>query len=196
MAEPRRSFGPTVLAGLGGAALAAVSAGQEWASASGRAGGADVTEGVQGSDSAPLAVALALVALAAWGVVLVVRGRARQVMAIVGAGASVGVVAATLVALSRARADAVEALVARGASGDGVSGSLSGWYWATLLAATLTLLAFAAAVRLAPGWPTMSSRYDAPASQTTEATGGAPDLSTADERDLWKAFDEGRDPTA
>ncbi len=196
MAE-RRSFGTTVSTGLGGAALAAVAAGQQWASASGRAGGVDVTEGVRGSDSAPLAVALALVALAAWGVVLVVRGRARQVMAVVGAVASVGVAAATIAALTRAPDDAVEAVVARGASGDGVSGSLSGWYWATLVGATLALLTFVAAVRLAPRWPAMSSRYDAPVGRApAEATSHGPDLSSADERDLWKALDEGRDPTA
>jgi hypothetical protein len=42
-----------------------------------------------------------------------------------------------------------------------------------------------AAWRLAPRWPTMSSRYDAPATRASEP----------DETDLWKALDAGHDPT-
>jgi uncharacterized membrane protein (TIGR02234 family) len=178
-----RSFGVTVLAGLAGATLAAVAAAQDWASASGRVAGARVSTTADGSESAPLALALALVALAAWGVVLVSRGHARRVVAAVGALAAVGVLAAVLPAFSRTQDDAVEALVARGATGDTFTASLTGWYVATAVGAVVALGAFLVAVRQAPRWPAMGSRYDAPAARPES------------DQDLWKALDDGRDPT-
>ena len=62
-----------------------------------------------------------------------------------------------------------------------------GWFWVYLACAALCLVASGLAVRLAPAWPEMGSRYDAPGSAPTarEETG----------LDLWRALDEGRDPT-
>ena len=193
MAErPRgRSFGPTVLAGLAGATLAAVASARDWADASGRAGGVAVTAAAKGSESAPLALALGLVALAAWGVVLVVRTRARRVVAAVGALASAGILAATVAAFGRAQDDATRALAARGATGDVTPAALTGWYWVTLVGGVLALVAFAAALRLAPGWPAMGTRYDAPATRTAQEEAAA-----VSEQDMWRALDDGRDPTA
>ena len=178
-------FGPVVLVGLAGAALAAVSASRDWATATGSAAGVDVSAAVKGSSSAPLAVALALVALAAWGVVLVVRGRVRQAAAVVGALASAGVLVTVLVAFGRAQDDAVRAVVARGGTGDTFGSSLTAWYYTSAAAAAVTLVTFAVAVVAAPRWPAMGSRYDAPGS----AEPGA-------EQDMWRALDDGRDPTA
>ena len=180
-----RSFAPTVLAGLAGAALAAVSAGRAWASATGDAAGVPVTAAVKGSSSAPLVLALSLVALAAWGVVLVLRGRARRVVAVLGALASAGALASTLVALGRLSDDARAAVVARGATGSGLHTHLTAWYVVTLVAALLTTAAFVVAVRVAGSWPAMGSRYDAPTSRPQPTS----------EQDLWRAIDEGRDPT-
>ena len=193
MAErPRsRTFGPTVLAGLAGAALASVAAARDWAHASGRASGVAVTAAAKGSESAPLALALGLVALAAWGVVLVVRTRTRRVVAVVGGLASAGVLAATVVAFGRAQDDAERALAAHGATGDVTRAALTGWYWAALVGGVLALLAFVAALRLAPGWPAMGTRYDAPATRAAQEQ-AAP----ATEQDMWRALDDGRDPTA
>ena len=193
MAErPRsRSFGPTVLAGLAGATLASVAAARDWAHASGRASGVAVTAAAKGSDSASLALALGLGALAPWGVVLVVRTRARRVVAVVGALASAGVLAATVVAFGRAQDDASRALEARGATGDVSRAALTGWYWAALVGGALALLAFVAALRLAPRWPAMGTRYDAPATRAAQEQ-AAP----ATEQDMWRALDDGRDPTA
>jgi uncharacterized membrane protein (TIGR02234 family) len=187
MPEPRRSFGPTVLAGLAGAVLAAVAAGRDWATASGQAAGVDVAAAAKGSASAPLAVALALVALAAWGAVLVLRARARRVVAVVGALAAAGVLGAVLSAAGRAGDDAVRAVVDSGGTGDTFTSSLTGWYYACAGGALLTLAAFVIAAVAAPRWPAMSSRYDAPAARTTEPR---------TEQDLWRALDEGHDPTA
>jgi uncharacterized membrane protein (TIGR02234 family) len=190
--RPRsRSFGPTVLVGLAGTTLASVAAARDWAHASGRASGVAVTAAAKGSESAPLALALGLVALAAWGVVLVVRTRARRVVAVVGALASAGVLAATVVAFGRAQADASRALEARGATGDVTRAALTGWYWAALVGGVLALLAFVAALRLAPRWPAMGTRYDAPATRAAQEQ-AAP----ATEQDMWRALDDGRDPTA
>lgn len=194
----RGSFGPTVLVGLAGGALTAVAAARSWAGATGSAAGVDVAASVKGSATAPLAIALALVALASWGTVLVLRGRARRVVAVIGAAASAGVLATVLSAFGRAQDDAVEAVVARGATGDTAS-SLTGWYFACGIGAGLTLLAFAVAVAAAPRWPAMGSRYDAPATRPTDGAGadvagGATEPAT--EQDMWRALDDGRDPTA
>jgi uncharacterized membrane protein (TIGR02234 family) len=194
MAEPtrRRTFGPTVLVGLAAATLGAVAAVRDWATASGSAAGVDVAGTAKGSSSAPLAVALALVALAAWGVVLVLRGRTRRVVALVGALASAGVVAVVAAARDRAQADAVRAVVAKGGTGDAFSSSLTGWYYACAVGAVFTLVAFAVAAATSADWPAMGSRYDAP---TAGAGVAAPGTSTTDQ-EMWHALDDGRDPTA
>ena len=51
-----------------------------------------------------------------------------------------------------------------------------------------------AAVRLVPGWPEMGRRYDAPADAAPAAPEKAPE--EQENLDLWKAMDEGHDPTA
>jgi hypothetical protein len=63
-----------------------------------------------------------------------------------------------------------------------------------VVATVLTVLTTLAAVRLVPTWPEMGRRYDAPAD-----TAPAPSEQPAEEQEnleLWKAMDEGRDPTA
>jgi uncharacterized membrane protein (TIGR02234 family) len=182
-----RSFGRTVLAGLGGAALASVAAGRDWAESSGANAGVKVHASVTGSDAAPLVLALALVTLAAWGVVLVLRGRVRQVVAAVGLAAAVGALVSLVDAFGAAQDAAVEALMARGGAGDAVVTSLTGWYWASGVGTLLTALALVVAVRRARTWPALGSRYDAP---------GARAAAPAREQDLWRALDEGHDPTA
>jgi uncharacterized membrane protein (TIGR02234 family) len=194
MAERRRSatFGPTVVIGPATAALTAVAATREWATASGSAAGVDVTGGVKGSSSAPLAVALALVALAAWGVVLVLRGRARRAAAVVGALAAAGIVATTLAAVQRARDDAGAAVAAKGGTGEALTTSLTAWYWVCVVAAVVCLAAFVVAVVVAPRWPEMGTRYDAPTARASAAT---TPVTAASEQEMWRALDEGHDPT-
>jgi uncharacterized membrane protein (TIGR02234 family) len=190
MADRARSFAPTVLAGLAGAVVAAVAAGRTWATASGSAAGVHVRAGVTGSDAAPLALALALVSLAAWGVVLVVRGTARRVVAGIGAAAALGVVAATVAGFGRAHADATDAAVAKGAARGVVEANVSGWYYLTVLGGVLALAGFVVAVAAAPRWPAMGSRYDAPRAPGDRGTGPA-----VTDTDMWRALDDGRDPT-
>lgn len=186
-----RTFAPTVVAGLAGAGLAAVSGAQEWASVRGDAAGLRVEEAVTGADAQPLAAALALVALASWGVVLVLRGRARRPVAVVGLLAAGGCLAAVVLGHGAAHDAAVDAAVGQGASVESVSTSLAAWYYLAGLGAALTTAAFAVAVRRAPRWPAMGSRYDAPT-----APGRRAPSSPASEEDMWRALDEGRDPTS
>jgi uncharacterized membrane protein (TIGR02234 family) len=197
--RPRsRSFGPTVLGGLAAAVLTAVAAARDWSTASGSAAGVDVTAAATGSASAPLGVALGLVALASWGVVLVLRGWMRRAVAAVGALASAGVVAAVVAAFHSAQRDAVHAVTARGGTG-AASSSLTGWYYVCGVAAALTLVAFVVAVLTCPRWPAMGSRYDAPTARAPgAASASGQDVSEQDisGQDMWHALDDGRDPTA
>ena len=190
MAEPRprdRSFAPAVLAGLAGAALAAVAGSRDWASTRGDAAGIRVEASVSGAESQPLVPALALVALAAWGVVLVLRGRPRRLVAVIGLAASVAAAAAVALAFDSVQDDAVAAAMARGASGDTFITGLTGWYVAAGVGALVTATAFAVAVLRSPRWPAMGAKYDAPAVRAEAPQG---------EEDMWRALDEGRDPTS
>ena len=191
MAEPvgsrrDRSFGPTVLLGLVGGTLAAVAGTRDWVTASGDAAGIQVEVTVKGAESAPLVAALALVALASWGVVLVLRGSARRVVSVVGVLASAGALAAVIDAFEGVQNDATAAVIDKGATGDALVGSLTAWYYLAGVGALVAALTFVVAVRKAPVWPAMGSRYDAPGART--------DVPEADE-DMWRALDEGRDPT-
>ena len=182
-----RTFGLAVLGGLATAALTAVAAAQDWGVATGDNAGVTATGRADGATTAPLALALA--ALASWGVLLVLRGRLRRVVAVVGAAAAVGVVVSVVLAYGDVDRAAVEAATAAGATSDAFEVSFTGWYWTALVSGVLSVAALVVAVLRAPGWPAMGSRYDSPAAR---------DAGTAarSDEDLWKALDEGRDPTA
>jgi len=179
-------FGPTLVAGVGGSALTALAGVRDWATATGEAAGIRVDSAVSGSESAPLAAALALVGLTAWGVLLVLRGTARRVVALLGAVASAGVLVAVLAVFGEVRSDALDALLGQsGSRGDPAAATLTGWYLAAGLGAAVSGLAFAVAVWASPRWPAMGSRYDAPGSREPEA-----------DEDMWRAIDRGHDPTS
>lgn len=144
----------------------------------------------------PLAGALALVALACWGVLLVVRGRMRQAVAAAAALAAGGVFA-VLVVGGFVQDDEASNAIADQLGVPGLADRLplewTPWFWLALVASVLATAAAVAAVLLAPEWPEMGKRYDAPSARR-EATTEAP----AEERtnlDLWKSMDEGQDPT-
>ena len=186
MAERDRSFGPTVLVGLAATVLTAVGATRDWATATGDASGITVDAVATGAESSPLTAALALVALAAWGAVLVLRGRVRRLVAVVGLLAVLGAVVGLVDAFDGAQNDALDALAGQG-TGDVAAASLTGWYWATGVGGVLAAVAFGVAVARSPGWPAMGSRYDAPSARA--------EAPTSDE-DMWRAIDDGRDPTS
>ena len=198
-ARPRRSsFGPVVLAGLATAALAALACSRPWVALEGTGTGGTTDGGalpgssvaVDAGTTYPLASAVSLVLLAAWGVLLVTRGRVRRTFAVLAAIAAVGLLVTVVtggVTLPGSAGDDLAASLGRPGAGTG----LTGWFWTGAVAAVLAVLPAVAAVRLVPSWPEMGSRYDAPA----DAAAAAREQGPATEQELWKALDEGRDPT-
>jgi uncharacterized membrane protein (TIGR02234 family) len=194
-AERRTGFGPVVLAGLASGALAAVAGTRAWVEGSSgqlsteTAGDAAVVGSAvaAGIGEMPLAGALSLVVLAGWGVVLVTRGRLRRVVMVVAALAAVGLLVTTVWALFTLQDSVGEQLQA--ASGEDTSAvHLTGWYAAACVAAVGCVVTTLLAVRLVPAWPEMGRRYDAPA-------GDAAPVEPQGNLEIWKALDEGHDPT-
>lgn len=194
-----RTFGPTVLVGLSGAGLAATAGHKDWIAVetSSRNEGAITFfwESHPGLAQMPLAGALGLLVLACWGVVLVSRGRLRRSVTVLGLVAASGLAATWLVGLSTLSDDVAERLTSSGLDA-GQTLSWTPWFFAAGVGIVLAVAASVVAVVRVGGWPEMGNRYDAPA---TKAEGGAPnasvDLTEADPMDVWKAIDEGHDPT-
>jgi uncharacterized membrane protein (TIGR02234 family) len=190
-ADPRRrTFGPVAGAGVVSAGLAAVAGHQSWASGSASGGFGELSATVE-AGRVPAANALALVVLACWGVLLVIRGRFRRVVAVLAVLAALGLVVVFVVGFGSAPDQVRDAYDQLGVPDPDVS--RTAWYWVAGVASLLTLLTTLAAVRLVPGWPEMGRRYDAPAAEP-EVPATPPE--DQENLDLWKAMDEGRDPTA
>ena len=198
----RSTFAPTVLIGLAAAGLASVAATRVWNTtippdatpvpetlANDPSMGVVATSvGLTGGDINPLVSALALVALASWGALLVLRGRTRQAVAVLGGVAAIGALGAWGTAVLGGDTAALPGQPA-------ADPSWTAWPTVTAIALVLTLLAFAVAVRDARTWPAMSSRYDNPAGREQRAD-AAVDIDDDDPRAVWRALDEGDDPTS
>ena len=193
MPEPRRTFGPVLLLGLASATLGAVSGTKSWAEVTdSNAPGSTADWAMSFGDvgQMPVAGALSLVVLAAWGVVLVTRGRVRRAVMVLGAAAAVGVVAAVVVGYSTTQDDVADALRQIGTTS--VTTGVTGWYWTAAVSSVVSVVATVLAVRYVPHWPAMGSRYDAPSARPAPTL----DPEEAGDGELWRAIDEGRDPTA
>ena len=103
---------------------------------------------------------------------LVIRGAARRVPA----GLALLALLGTLVTLVLGIGDLTD--------GDH---SITGWYWTALVVGVLASGCAALAVPFSPTWPAMSGRYDAP--------GAAAPKAPESDADLWKAQDQGHDPS-
>ncbi len=178
-------FAPVVLLGLASAGLAAVAGNKPWAVTRARTDFVPGDALQQTADRFPLAGAVALLLLATWGVLLVTRGLVRRLLAGLGALVALGMLSFTVLGPPVVR----DQVTTSGAD----TLRLSGWYWTYLVAAGLALVAMVLAARLAPRWPEMGTRYDAPATARSQTEVDAAD--DAGNRDLWKAIDEGHDPT-
>ena len=190
MTDRRRTFGPVVLLGLAAGTLTAVAGEKPAVSGSGDAARAVSSRLVSFDAHLPLVTALGLVVLACWGVVLVTRGRVRRAVAVLGTIAAVGALVAAAAAYSQVPDQFRDELALVGVSGADVSHTA--WYWAAVLGAVLATAAGVLAVAWAPAWPEMGTRYDAPGSAGPVPV-APPEEQTS--LDLWKALDEGRDPT-
>jgi uncharacterized membrane protein (TIGR02234 family) len=196
MAEGRRTFGPVVLAGLASGVLAAVGGNRIWAVPDAGAAailGMSPVGGAEAAGRMPLATALALVALACWGVLLVTRGRFRRAVSALGVLAAIGTLATTVVGFVTTPRDVRDELSSYGASD--VGAHHTAWFWVTVVAALLASAAAVLAVRWVPAWPEMGSRYDAPVGGPVEPVADV-EPEEQSSLDLWRAMDEGRDPTA
>ena len=188
----RRTFGTVVLLGLASAGLAALAGSRAWATFESRpveedasdAYGSALSVSLSRLPEAPLVAALAFVVLASWGVLLVTRGRFRRAVAVLGLLASTAMLAAGVVAFATTPADLLEDFNDLGTA---VDVGRPVWPYLGLVAAGASVLATGAAVRLVPGWPEMGTRYDAP--------GSTPPPHDETDLDLWRALDQGRDPT-
>lgn len=180
------------MAGLASAGLAAVAGNQDWASTG--AGGDAVDAAFASAAStvvdatAPPVTALALVLLATWGVVLVSRGLARRAVTWLGLLAALGVVAFAVLAWVVAPASLVAA------AGQEQDASRTLWSYVGVLAGLAALATSVLAVGSVRHWPEMGRRYDAPGDAATPARGDVP-VEEQTNLDLWRAIDEGRDPT-
>lgn len=191
MAEARRTFGPVVLLGLASGALAAVAGTKAWvdlsSTSSSSSGAMSSTLELTAPGEMPLAAALSLVLLACWGVVLVTRGRVRRAVAGLGAVTALGLLATTITAAFTLPDSFRESMEA--ALGDiSIDASFTAWYAAALVGAVGSVVATLAAVRFTPSWPEMGTRYDSP---TGEVAPKEPEGNI----EIWKALDEGDDPT-
>lgn len=207
MAEAGRSsagFGPIVLAGLGGGLLAAVASARRWidvagavSEASGDMSTAYVSPWATAAE-VPLASAVSLVVLASWGVLLVTRGRVRRLVA--GLTTAAAAVLGAVVVWARWTLPDKVLEAARGEFGSIAESSASdlswtGWWWLALLGALVCAGAGVLAVTRVPRWPEMGRKYDAPGTDGPQAPVADPADPERTSIDLWKAIDEGRDPT-
>ncbi len=198
MADPqkaRRTFGPVVLLGLASAGLAAVAGTKAWVAGAGTDSAPGVTTTAFGVvTSSPLGTALALVLLACWGVLLVTRGRFRRVITWLGVLAAIGY-AATVAAAPFTLPDHLVEQVRRQTGADLDETTLTAWFWLAVAAAVLVVASTGLALRLVRHWPEMGTKYDAPTGART-AEGAEATTTPTENIDIWKALDEGRDPTA
>ncbi len=170
--------------------LAAFAASQEWLNIGLPSGqvSADLLAGVVGGS--PMASAMSWVLLAAWGALLVTRGAVRRAMVVVGLAASIACVVATINWGARSTSHAAQTLSQVGVTE--FEAGLTAWFWLGLVSASLTVVVGVAALGGMATWPAMGKRYDAPESPAGPST--AVDLTSG--HDVWKAIDEGRDPTS
>lgn len=188
----RHLYGPVLLVGLLGAVGLTVGASHPWITATSTVSGMPtIHASASGSDLAPLAGALGVVVLAAFGAVVATRGWVRR-----GLGAAI-VLASIVVLVSVVRPSGASdvltsGLSAKGWSGGGYETAAQAWRWLMLVAAVATAAAGAATAAYGGEWAVMGSRYDAPSGGGPSAARPSEELS---ETDVWQAIDQGRDPT-
>ncbi len=190
MSDPARTFGPVVVAGLATAGLTAIATRRAWFSLDSIQATGQLQAELSPAHS-PLAAALSLVVLALWGITLIAARRFRRWVGACAALCAAGVVVATV----RGFWTVPEALGAAAAErGLEPSTSISAWFWVAALAALASLGCTAAALGWSVHWPELSSRYERRGDTAPDLPVGAVDEPS--NLDLWKAIDEGRDPTS
>lgn len=191
MSDPRRWYGPVVLALLVAGGVAFLAAGRPWVTAAiGDGEGPGASFELTGSDVAPAAGALGVVIVAAALAVLASGGWFRRVIGLVIVAMAVAGGWATFTDPG----DAIDRTVAESvtfSTGEPVASDGTIWPWVALGAFVVAGLLGLAVTRYGAAWPTMGRRYEAPgAGRSDEA-----DVPEQTEADLWKSLDHGIDPT-
>lgn len=189
----RRLYGPVVLATLATGGLGFWAASRPWATTVLSSEGLAPTDlNVSGTDAEPLVSALAVVVIAAALALLAAGPRLRKVVGVLTILVGVlGIVVAPRPGAAGIRSAVTKAAEASAAyTGPESIGDISStfWYFVSVLAFVLAVLLGVAILRWSGAWPTMSSRYDAPGARPKPAE-------KISDADMWKAMDEGNDPT-
>ena len=198
----RRLYGPCVLGGILAGAVMLFAGSRAWASVEVAPAGMTVDEvEVTGATSVPMVSAMAFVVMASAVAVIASGGwlrRAVGILMVVAAGAAAVAVLMAGTAIDDAVRDAVVGSPSmtggeaeRDSFVDGADQTV--WRWVALAAALVAVEVGAAVVAYARTWPRMGSRYDAPTAPASHET--AKPAEERDTTDLWKALDEGDDPT-
>ncbi|GGF32155.1 hypothetical protein GCM10011519_01960 [Marmoricola endophyticus] len=201
MAEARRrsgSFGRLVVAGVASAALLALASAKVWVDHDLRVDGrtvADAPGATTDVGTLPLAGALGLLLLAAWGVLLVTRGRVRRGIGVVAVLVSLGLVACVVAGWTSLPDDVRGSVETQTGPGYDLSLRRTGWYWVAAVTSVLSTAVTAVSVVVMPRWPEMGRRYDAPATAAASARVPSPEDPDADPLAMWKAIEAGADPT-
>jgi uncharacterized membrane protein (TIGR02234 family) len=195
----RRGLIVALVGGLAAGGLALLGASRPWATVEVVAAGVPrSTVEAAGTSAVPWVGALTLVVLAGALAIIPTGPAARRVIGALVLLAAVGAAVGTLLA-GPAIDDALAGELAQSPASGGVDDQAMvdaadhpPWRWLTLGASVAGVAVGLLVVTRAQRWPTMGSRYDAP-----RRAGGSDTASEASEdADLWKAMDEGRDPTA
>ena len=197
-AASRRAYGVTLLVGLLSAVATTTAVSRPWYEASATVKNLPKLEAAaSGIDLVPIAGALGVVLVAAFGAVIATRGWLRRGLGLL---IMLGAVVVLVAAARPGTTDEVlrAGLSARGWSGGGYDISGTPWRLLVLVGSAGCLAAGAAVARFGAQWPTMGQRYDPPTPSdslaASEGLVGEADRSLTQEQ-LWRALDQGRDPT-
>lgn len=188
-------YGPALLLGLLGAVAMTVGVARPWAAATANQRGVPPIEAtVTGADLIPLAGALGVVVLAAFGAVIATRGWVRRGLGVLILAASVVVLVSAIHPAGAGHA-LEEGLSNKGWTGGDYTTSSPAWRWVVLAASVVCALAGAAVARLGGRWSTMGKEYDAPARSEPANDSTAASSGAMSEAEVWREIDQGRDPT-
>ncbi len=188
----QRLYAPVVVGTLAAGGVALFALGRTWATSNVVAQGLTADKvAATGSDAHPLVAALAVVVIASALAILAASRRVRQAVGVftaIIALAAVWIIAFEGDALDGAITAAVQKSPAFTGSNHPDSLHENAWPYVAIAAFVLAAVLGACTTRFAAAWPTMGSRYDAPPvrGNAQQTQGG---------NDMWKALDEGRDPT-
>ena len=199
----RRSYGIAVIAGIAAGAVMIWAASRTWASVEVAPSGMTSDDvGVTGSTALPVVGAMAFVVMAGSIAVIASGGWLRRAVGVVIVLAAGSALVASVIAGS-AIDDALHEAVVSSTSMTGGEQQADGyvaaadnsiWRWIAAASSAIAVAVGCLVVAYAPRWPRMGKRYEAPGARTPVADTTEPE--DRDVADLWKALDEGDDPTA